>query len=159
MPVSHSLLQFSVVAGGPFLLAIAAIPIVGGQDAAPALPVPRELRTYVFRLTGADPLDCGQHLLNRPFVGAGSEQLHRSLVCTSDAAKNRKAFWTLKQDQGIDSLVFQGLLGTTEGEVYRFSYDSAPCGGPGCPGRFSIVRCEEPTVITRANGAAFGCKR
>ena len=74
MPVSHSLLQFSVVAGGPFLLAIAAIPIVGGQDAAPALPVPRELRTYVFRLTGADPLDCGQHLLNRPFVGAGSEQ-------------------------------------------------------------------------------------
>jgi hypothetical protein len=159
MRLSHVLWRVSVVAGGPLLLAIAGIPIVRGQDAESALSVPRELRTYAFRISGADPIDCGQHLLVPPFVAAGSEQLQRSLVCTSDAAKNRKAFWTLKQDQGMDSLLFQGLLGTTKGKIYQFSYDSAPCGGPWCPGRFDIVPCDQPTVITRANGAEFGCKR
>jgi CubicO group peptidase (beta-lactamase class C family) len=31
--------------------------------------------------------------------------------------------------------------------VHRFLYDSAPCGGPGCAGKFTAVRCDNPVVV------------
>jgi hypothetical protein len=98
-------------------------------------------------------------MLAKPFETAGAAELQHSLDCAVDAAKALRAYWTLKQEQGIDSLVFQGLLGTAEGETYLFSYDSAPCGGPGCAGKFGINRCDKPTiVISRGSTARFGCK-
>ena len=120
---------------------------------------PTELRKYVERFVGSAATNCGLHMLAKPFETAGVAELQQSLACAVDAAKAQRSYWTFKQEQGIDSLVFEGLLGTAEGETYRFSYDSAPCGGPGCAGRFSINRCEKPTiVIDRENAARFGCK-
>ena len=119
-----------------------------------------DLRLYVERFTGPEPTDCGQHVLVGPtFVTAGAEQLQRSVSCGLDAAKGQKPFWMFKQEQGIDSLVFEGLLGRADGTTFRFSYDSAPCGGAGCPGRFSIERCELPRVTNRGSGAGVGCQR
>lgn len=128
------------------------------NDGAPTSPI--ELRSYIEQFTGAGATDCGQYFLVRPLTAPGIEELRRFVSCGLDAAKSRKPFWTLKQEQGIDSLVFQGLLGTAEGTIFRFSYDSAPCGGPGCAGQFSIRRCERPVVV--ANGeqrqADFRCE-
>jgi len=128
-----------------------------------APPAPRrvdrtELQGYVTRFTGANPSDCGQHALDPALAPPPVEDLQKSLACAYDAAKARKGFWTFKQEPGMDSMLFQGLLGTVEGTIYQFSYDSAPCGGPGCGGRFSVSRCNYPTVLVhRSKRTAFGC--
>jgi hypothetical protein len=121
---------------------------------------PVELRSYIEQFTGAAATDCGQFFLVRPLTAPGVEELRRFLSCGLDAAKSRKPLWTLKQEQGIDSLVFQWLLGTAEGTIFRFAYDSAPCGGPGCAGRFSIQRCERPAVVANSEQrqADFRCE-
>jgi hypothetical protein len=119
---------------------------------------PAELRGYVERFTGPAPSDCGLRPLVRPFTAASAEELQRSVACGLAAAKGRTPFWAFHQVQGIDSLVFYGLLGTAEGIIFRFSYDSAPCGGPGCPGSFTIARCDKPLVMGRGR-ADFGCQR
>jgi hypothetical protein len=135
-------------------------PTAYGQDPVPPRQLPAELREYIERFGGSRPTECGQFLLVRPFIEAGATELERAVTCAREAAQARKSFWTAKQSQGIDSLVFHGLVGTGEGTVYRFSYDSAPCGGPGCPGRFSVERCNQPAVMTdRGNRASIICQR
>lgn len=130
------------------------------QTIAP-LPPPRvdltELQAYATRFTGPNPLDCGQHM-TRGSVPVPAKDLQRSLACAYDAAKARRSFWTLKQEHGIDSVLYQGLLGTPEGTIHQFWYDSAPCGGPACAGRFSVSRCNILTVLDFRSGKSdFGC--
>jgi hypothetical protein len=148
------------------LVFAAALAIATTLAAAPAEQRPDpvvELRTFVERFTGPQPVDCGQHLLvraDRLSLPAAETELRRSLVCGMNATKLHKAFWTFTQNPGIDSWIAEGLLGTSAGAAYRFSYDSAPCGGPRCPGRFSIERCEDPAVATDRYGHAdFQCRR
>ena len=124
----------------------------------------KEMQSYVERFTGPQPADCGRHLLKRPerpgdWVSADEDTLRQSVACGVAAAGERKPFWTFTQGQGIDSWVAQGLLGTVEGIVYRFSYDSAPCGGPGCPARISFERCAKPAVATSRWMTEFRCLR
>lgn len=112
-------------------------------------------------MTGPEPLDCGQHRLvyagDSPVL-ISEEALQRSLSCGTEAAKARQPFWTFKQGQGIDSWIAHGLLGTDQGAVYRFSFDSAPCGGPGCPSRFLVEPCETPVVTGNPPwGPEFSC--
>jgi hypothetical protein len=146
----------------PVLFFVASSPgALSAQVGAPPAP-PRAdlagLRAYVERFTGADPSDCGQHALTRASLPASAKDLQRALACAFAAAKDREPFWTFKQDQGIDSLLFQGFLGTVDGTVYQFWYDSAPCGGPACAGRFSLSRCDKPTVLVHRNARSdFGC--
>jgi hypothetical protein len=120
-----------------------------------------DLRAHVERVTGPQPADCGQLVVTRvngEWVAAGAEALQRALACGRDAASQHKPFWTFTQKQGIDSWVAEGLFGTSDGIVHRFSYDSAPCGGPGCPDRFTAVACENPSVdVDRDRGATFRC--
>ena len=120
-----------------------------------------ELLTHVRRFTGPQSVGCGVHLLTRvnsEWVPAPEAALKRSLACGVDAAKKRTAFWTLRQRSGIDSWVAEGLLGTREGVVHRFFYDSAPCGNPQCEGRFEILTCDSPTVTPDASREfGFGC--
>ena len=155
-----SLRRFLQLSVGAASLALAepSAPTALIAQRAGAARLPAELRDYTARFVGGDPVDCGLHLTETPFVTAGAEALKRSVACALEAARGGKAFWAVKQDQGIDSLVFQGLLGTDDGRVYRFVYDSAPCGGPGCPGRFTIERCPHRTVVARMNTADFGCQ-
>jgi hypothetical protein len=138
-----------------------AFPVASGaQGVPPPHQLPAELEQYIARFSGADSTDCGRFLLVRPFVEAGATELEQAVTCARDASQGRKAFSVAKQEQGIDSLVFQGLIGTAEGAIYRFSYDSAPCGNPGCPGRFNVERCDRPAVVTdRGNRATFTCPR
>jgi hypothetical protein len=133
------------------------------QGVDPPRPDPvRELRAHVERVTGPEPRDCGQHRLayaGRSPVLISEEALRGSLSCGTTAAKTRQPFWTFTQGQGIDSWVAHGLLGTEEGTVYSFSFDNAPCGGPGCPSRFLVEPCERPAVTSSPHfGAEFQCK-
>jgi hypothetical protein len=131
---------------------------VSAQESA-ARQAPSELRENVEGLTGEKSADCGLHFLAGPGKTADRTALRKSVACAEDAAKNRRPFWTFKQEQGIDSLVFQGLLGTANGTIYSFSYDSAPCGGPGCAGQFTAHECEKPRVIVNKDlGALFECQ-
>jgi hypothetical protein len=122
-----------------------------------------DLRQYVLRFTGSEPLECGRHLLvqrERQWVAADEAALQKSVACGVTAASANRAFWTFKQDQGIDSWVASGILGTGDGTVYRFTYDSAPCGGPGCPSRISFERCDTPIAATGAyQRSEFRCAR
>lgn len=116
-----------------------------------------DLVAHVTRLTGADPIDCGRLRPARPSVQVTADQAQPALECARNAAQQRKPFWTSIGRQGIDSIVVDGLLGSTDGVIYRFDYDSAPCGGPGCPSRFTTARCEFPTLVDRNQAVAFAC--
>lgn len=137
-----------------WLLCVIAVPstVAGRQQHLDATSIPAELWAHVVPLTGKTPHDCGLRIM------ASVEDLRASGSCGYIAAKGRTPFLTLNLVHGIDSEVFSGLLGTTEGIIYRFSYDSAPCDGPGCQARFTITRCGTPVVTRRGSGADFGCE-
>ena len=122
-----------------------------------------DLRPYVHRFTGPDPLECGRHLLIRHeglWVPADEATLQKSVVCGTAAASAKRPFWTFKQDQGIDSWIATGILGTADGTIYRFRYDSAPCGGPGCESGISFRRCDQPRAVTgRYQISEFRCAK
>ena len=153
----------------PLVLSFACAALVGMVDPAASARQRRdpveELQSHVERITGLRPADCGRHLLKQangggPGIAADEDALRQSVKCGVTAAAGRKAFWTFKQDQGIDSWIAQGLLGTSEGIVYRFFFDSAPCGGPGCAGVFNHERCDKPVAATGSNGLSeFRCSR
>ena len=109
-----------------------------------------ELRAYVERFTGPKPNECGLNKLPRPQTKADEEVLKQSVRCGLEARDHRKPFWTFTLAGGTDSWLGEGLLGTPEGTLFKFTYDSAPCGGPHCWGTFAIGRCDEPFVADRA---------
>jgi len=121
------------------------------------------LRSRCEAITGPNPLDCGQHLLVGAFLRTapiGEDALGRSLECGVDAAARRQPFSTFRQLQGIDSWVANGLIGTADGTIQRFSWDSAPCGLPGqCTGRLETTPCRNPSIanIPNQGGLIFIC--
>ena len=78
-------------------------------------------------------------------------EIQPSLVCAAAAAQQRKPFWVSITYPGIDSTVVGGLVGTSEGVVYRFDFDSDPCGGAGCGSRFTTERCDHPSLAQRGD--------
>lgn len=129
------------------------------QTSGAALHLPAELRSYLQKFVGDAPADCGRYFLPRPFAPANTNQLQQTVGCAIESGQAHKPFVGFSQSQGIDSEVFDGLLGTTAGFIFRFSFDSAPCGGPGCAGRFSIQGCAIPSVMTAPSGyTSLGCR-
>lgn len=123
----------------------------------PQLPI--ELRNYLKKFIDDAPVDCGQYFLGPSFRQADSDQLQKSIACAIDSGSAHKSSLAFTQGQGIDSIVISGLLGTAAGQIFRFEYDSAPCGGAGCAGRFSIQGCPVPIVVTFRGGyPSLGCR-
>jgi hypothetical protein len=128
------------------------------------MQLPADLRDYLTRFTGPEPSNCGQFTVKGRFtrdsaaVVVSAEDLQRAISCGGTAAKERKAFVVVSKQQGIDSQVFEGLLGTADGIIYRFSFQTSPCGGPACASRFTISRCNVPTVATQRDGVSIGCQ-
>lgn len=86
--------------------------------------------------------------------GADEETLRRSISCGLAAARARKPFWTFKQNLSEDSFFVQGLAGTPEGVVYRFSYDSMSAR------RITFEPCPNPTAGTDPDQRTeFRCSR
>jgi hypothetical protein len=149
--------------GGGSLAAVTAIAFGAQLVAAQRLDPVEDLRQHVLRYTGVEPVECGRLLLVQRegrWVAADEAALQKVVTCGLTAASNMRAFWTFKQDQGIDSWVAFGILGTADGVIYRFSYDSAPCGGPGCASRITFERCDKPAAATGSSQRSeFRCGR
>lgn len=139
------------------VLAVALV-ACNGPVAADSRGAESELRSYVQRFTKGGAEDCGGPSVEKDRIASGKEALQASLGCTAASAKKRHASWTYRHYQGVDSWLAEGLLATPEGEIYRFSFDSAPCGGPQCRGRFTIELCDRPVVVvTRSQIAGLAC--
>ena len=106
-----------------------------------------ELRWYVERIAGPQVLDCGKHLVGtQPNTRTTQKDLEASLACGRNAAKQRKPFWTLVEHLGEEGSSFSGLLGTSEGAMYGFLYDSTCWTAVSCPGEFKVRYCLRPTA-------------
>ena len=106
-----------------------------------------ELVWYVERMAGPRLLDCGQHLVgNLPNSRPTPKVLEASLACGLNAAKQRKPFWTFVEHLGEEGSSFSGLLGTSEGAMYGFLYDSTCRTAVSCPGEFKVRFCSHPAV-------------
>lgn len=112
-------------------------------------PLPTRLREHIERTTGTDAMDCGQLGGGPAPPGDTTRYVERQITCGADAVKAKKAFWAIQWLSGVDSSMCTGLLADREGTTYRFFYDSAPCGGPGCPDRFVLERCSVPVELSQ----------
>jgi hypothetical protein len=122
-------------------------------------PVP-DLNRRLLALTGDEATNCGDLRL-RAFIGPPIEDdaLETALACGLAANRAGKAFRIVVQHTSIDSWMAFGLTGNVVGAIRQFSYDSAPCGGPGCAPRFEVAPCPSPVVrrsSIRARGT-FAC--
>ena len=122
-------------------------------DAKPDWPVPTDLRGYIERFTGPAAIECGQ-LGAVPDRESDLPIFERVIACGRQASKSQQAFWVIEWLPDLDSTVCRGLLGSADGTIYRFGYDSAPCGGPGCGSRFTVERC--PIPVPQDHG--FTCR-
>jgi hypothetical protein len=118
---------------------------------ADALQKPEE---YLLIVTGASSTDCG-----RLGIRAIDGDVRRALDCAFEAQRRKNAFTVVKQNQGIDSEVYEGLVGDRAGTLYRFTYDSGPCGNPECFGSFSLGKCPAPTTSMTGTRLQFSCSR
>lgn len=75
-----------------------------------------------------------------------SEKLSTVSSCLVAARKEGKAWFFSLEGGGIDSYVASGVLGFGNGDIYRFTYDSDPCGGSGCGEAFSVALCVSPNT-------------
>jgi hypothetical protein len=118
----------------PWMLSALAITV---QAAAPLQLARLPLEAHIQKFTGLEAVDCGTHSLFR----AQRERLRDSLTCARGAAAKRAAFDVIQRGFGTDSEIAFGVLGKSDGSVWWFDYDSAPCGGPGCAERFTVTPC------------------
>ena len=115
-----------------------------------ALP---DLTSFVTRVAGAPPIDCGQYPLSRrPHADVPREELQRSLACGLDAQRARRAFWTMFQLQGQESWMAEGFVGAADGTIFLYAYNDSPCGTVGCPATFTLRRCLEPRAGRNGEG-------
>jgi hypothetical protein len=113
------------------------------------VPPVADMARRVFAVIGPAPRECGRRQLRqsgRMTLDPPLADLQTSLECVRQAIAARQPFWTFVQRRGIDSFVAHGLLGTTNGEVQYFDYDSSPCGGPRCGGELTLAPCTSPSV-------------
>src|SRR5262245_44263062 len=125
-----------------------------------ALDPRRQLGTLIEDVVGRDLYDCGQLQMARGTPDAdriNTEAMERALACGLERASKRTPFWTYIGENGIDSWLATGLMGTKDGTIIHFWWDSGPCGGPDCPGRLHQKPCERPRVGRTRSGVSFVC--
>jgi hypothetical protein len=113
----------------------------------------RSVEAHVQEFTGAGAVNCGR--LGRT---ATDSEMSAALACGLDAASRAAAFSIVREYQGIDSFVAEGLVARSGGPVFKFSFDSAPCGSPGhCSESFTTVPCAAPRLGRQSNLTVFVC--
>jgi hypothetical protein len=89
-----------------------------------------------------DQVDCGSVRVPMTFpLEVDAASLPSITDCVNGALQQRQPFFFVVQGPGIDSYMATGLVGDASGNVKRFWYDSAPCGGPHCRERFTVWPC------------------
>ncbi|HUF47185.1 MAG TPA: hypothetical protein VMM93_05155 [Vicinamibacterales bacterium] len=118
----------------------------------------QDLQSYIHRFAEPSPLDCGRQPV-RPASEVGSEELQGWLACGRQAADRSQPFVTYRAYRSLDHIGATGLVGTTDGEIFQFQYDSGHFFiGRWWMGSFRVTRCPEPRVATQPlPGAVFEC--
>src|SRR5581483_4551376 len=98
---------------------------------------PNPLEERLADLTGYAATQCGSFSL----TNLSAKSLETAVACVDAAVASHRAFQLIQGGPGIDSIGAHGVVGTTEGRVLWFDYDSAPCGGAGCGDRFETKAC------------------
>ena len=120
-----------------------------GSPTAPERP----LESYIQQFTGPGAVNCGR--LART---ASDQDMETALACALDAARRGASFSVVRQYQGVDSAPAEGLLARTAGTVFKFFYDSAPCGNDRlCGGSFRTEPCAAPRLDQRGSLTIFAC--
>jgi len=140
-------------------LGILLIPILaigeGRQAQSAAQPVKkRPLESHLRNLIGSNAIDCGK------FMGGVTpeEYVDEAIQCALKAQSNQDAFFVVEDIMSIDSAAAVGFAGKTDGTVFRFGYDSAPCDGPQCPDSFNAKPCASPKVIKEGRRVKWACE-
>lgn len=121
-----------------------------------APPLPSDLAERLRVVTGDEVVDCGLEV--HSFSPAFSVYfLRQAFGCAEAARISRRPFQLLFQQRSLDSTIVVGLVGTATGAVRRFHYDSAPCGGPGCPPAFDVRPCARPAIVESQSTADIAC--
>ena len=103
------------------------------------------LAHYVGGITKPEYTDCGSFQVYWGTLYQLHPAARASLTqCISTARREHRPFYFVLEGPSIDSHFATGLIGDPAGSIRRFWYDSAPCGGPGCPERFTITGCVVP---------------
>jgi hypothetical protein len=134
-------------------VAIVAVPSCQGssrrsepEEVAVVLPKSSGAEPHLLRIAGPDARNCGR------FGGSpyGSrrrvkpEARQGIAQCITEAWRVRSPLFFAVEGSAVDSWVVTGLIGTRDGRVQVFWYDSRPCGGPGCVESFETYTCDQP---------------
>jgi hypothetical protein len=123
-----------------------------GACASPSAPA-RSLESHLQAFTGPSALSCG-----RLSKTATDQEMESALACALDAARRAVPFSVVREFQGVDSSVAEGLVARAAGQVLKFSFDSAPCGNSGrCSERFTTEPCPSPRLGKDSAGTRWVC--
>jgi TonB family protein len=114
----------------------------------PASPMLTSLASFV----GDDVEDCGRFPL-RDGRGRAPDDVQPALECAEAASGARRAFRLYTQRPGR-AFAATGLLGTPDGRVWRFTYDTSACASDNCFGQLVVTRCAGPRLQRSTDGAA-----
>ena len=116
-----------------------------------ATPARQPLSVHLLAAAGPSPTDCGTM---GPFADESS--VGQAVDCLRNAARAGRSAVATFEGLSVDSAVASGVITRADGAFASFSYDSAPCGGPGCPDEFVLGPCIWPIVRAGAP-ARLGC--
>jgi hypothetical protein len=118
----------------------AAVAIIVGEF--PLTAPPQELADRVLKEIGTPAVYCGRFKAELPMkTNPNTEQTRALRRCLTDAYRQHKAFYFVREGSVIDSYTADGLMGDSRGRIRQYLYDSAPCGGPGCAPIFKSHSC------------------
>jgi hypothetical protein len=105
-------------------------------------------REYLDAVMGTGSTDCG-----RLGIRANDADLRRGLDCALESSRRKRSFSLVKQDAGIDSSVYQGLVGNRAGTIFLFTFDSLG-------EKFSLGKCPAPTTfVSDKSPMRFACSQ
>jgi TonB family protein len=136
-------------------------PLAAAQGGRPTpsadAPAPgSRLFTSLASFVGADAEDCGRFPLNGG-GGRTTDDLQPALACAEAASAARRPFQLYAQHPGR-SFSATGLIGTADGRIWRFTYDTSTCTSPDCFGQLSFTRCVDPRLEpSPAGDAVWSC--
>ena len=120
------------------------------------------LREHVEQIAGKDSLDCAPP--SRGFPESESDRaravelMDGALSCVRTASSRGRASLAFWGTYGVDSWLATGVIGKGDGTMLTFTFDSMPCGGPGCASSFRTRPCTQPTATLGQDGVPrFGC--
>jgi TonB family protein len=108
--------------------------------------------TSLASFVGDDAEDCGRFPLQGG-RGGSPDDLQSALECAEAASGARRAFRLYTQRQGR-AFAATGLIGTPDGRVWRFTYDTSACTSDNCFGQLLVTRCAGPRLQRPADGTA-----